>query len=241
MTLPTVESNLTLTQSNVLSYYLLYLPHRDCCRSIDDEVDPRVKEGWCKRSHWQQLAGSSAIADPMEGGGTSPTSSSSSSPSSSSSSSSSSEEKVLQQPPTTTTTTITAAVAIDSPSPSVSLSSPRTHQTSSSVNDHNNNNNNPHRYIPLKKPDLPPLGDIPKIVLEAGLESMFLVSKTASLGAWLQLNCRGFLPNLRQQRQFGLASLQMAQALRATVRAVALGAPGLQVNSFFITLTYYLR
>ena len=168
------------------------------------------------------------------GGGVSP-------PSPTASSSSSSEEKLLQQPLAAATTTMAAAVAvaaIDSPSPCMPLSSARSHQTSGSKNDHNHNNN-PNRYVPLKKPDLPPLGDIPKIVLEAGLESMFLVSKTAPLGAWLQLNCRGFLPNLRQQRQFGLAALQMAQALRATVRAVALGAPGLQVPPLPLALIYY--
>ena len=61
-------------------------------------------------------------------------------------------------------------------------------------------------------------------------EALSLVLQTQPLAKWLQLKHHGFLVNRRQHRQFALAVLEMAQALRKHVEALRDGDRGLLLS-----------
>jgi len=75
-------------------------------------------------------------------------------------------------------------------------------------------------YRPTGDPD----SISPDTVLSA--EGVRLLQLTAKLGSYIHLNVRGFMPNVRLQRAFGLSVLEAAQLIRRHARQVYEGRAG---------------
>lgn len=68
-----------------------------------------------------------------------------------------------------------------------------------------------------------------------------LVNKTAPIARMIQLRCRGFTPNARQHRMFGLASLEIAQLLRRHLLGLLRGTGPASVPSACSSNAYVSR
>ena len=89
-----------------------------------------------------------------------------------------------------------------------------------------------HNYVPLSPPkEIPSFEDLDGKYNVEKQEVMLNMMKP--LIHLVQLNARGFLPNKRQHKSFGLAVLEMAQTIRATIRSGGQTSSKLTWRKFF--------
>lgn len=174
--------------------------------NLDDDVDPRIKDGWCKRASWRHIlpsSGSTTSSSPtnerytpqlhpksirsIEDYPTVPSPCPTTCPSSSSSSSSSAATRTVTPENT---------------------SSPNTVHTTNNNNNSNSNNNNGNNTKMEDNCKLAPL-----FLSPTDPAVTQLLSFTAPYGAWMQLRCVGFLPNTRQVSDILFPSLLFFSSL----------------------------
>lgn len=176
--------------------------------NVDDRVDPRLKDGWCKHVAWNEYMASQMATAVVPGKLLNKIALSTGS----------AGPYTPQQKPSSVPCLgrYSAAVAADEDEDLIP------HHTSSVLETKAEGTS-----FKLKGKTAEPNVPVPAMRYEA--QKLRLVELTLPMAQWVQLNSPGFLPNRRQHRMFGLSVLQMGAALTKHLSLISLEGIGLSV------------